>query len=102
MQRMTTARVGLVGIVVLVVGTVAPSAAGERGQPPNPAAGPTGGWKEIDRLVSEQKLEAGTAAIARLRARAKEAGDEAEWTKALLRETELRISLGGYETAVRF
>jgi uncharacterized protein YfaS (alpha-2-macroglobulin family) len=102
MQRMTTARVGLVGIVVLVVGMVAPSAAGERGQPPNPPAGPTGGWKEIDRLVSEQKLEAATTAIARLRVRAKETGDEAEWTKALLRETELRIALGGYETAVRF
>ena len=68
MQRMTTARVGLVGIVVLVVGMAGRGVAEEAN--PRPAAA-TGGWKEVDRLVSEQKLEAATAAIAKLRARAR-------------------------------
>ncbi|HEX3310207.1 MAG TPA: hypothetical protein VHS32_28465, partial [Streptosporangiaceae bacterium] len=89
---MTTARVGLVGIVMLVVGMSGRGLAEEQGQPPKPPVAPVaGGWKEVDRLVSEQKLEAATAVIAKLRARAKEAGDEAEWTKALLREAELRV-----------
>jgi hypothetical protein len=33
---------------------------------------------------------------------AAKAGDEPEWTKALIREVQLRIGLHGYETSVRF
>ena len=33
---------------------------------------------------------------------AQKAGDETEWTKALIREVQLRTGLHGYETAVRF
>lgn len=59
-------------------------------------------WKEIDRLVSEQKFEEAANAAARRREAAQKAGDEAEWTKALIREVQLRTGLHGYETAVRF
>ena len=59
-------------------------------------------WKEIDRLVSEQKFEEAAALVARRRQAAREGGDEAEWTRALIRETQLRTGLHGYETAVRF
>ncbi len=59
-------------------------------------------WKEIDRLVSEQKFEEAARLVAQRREEARKAGDEAAWTRALIRETQLRTSLHGYETAVRF
>ena len=98
---MTRARVA-VGLVLLAL-----AGGGLAGGKPRPArqapvAKSSDPWKEIDRLVSEQKLEAAAEAVAQMRERARHAGDEAGWTKALVRETELRIALHGYETAVRF
>ena len=59
-------------------------------------------WKEIDRLVSEQKLEEAAKAVAGIRAGARARGDAAGETQALVREVQLREALHGYETAVRF
>lgn len=59
-------------------------------------------WKDIDRLVSEQKLEEAAKAVAGIRAEARARGDAGEETKALVREVQLREALHGYETAVRF
>ncbi|NMO17926.1 hypothetical protein HPC49_17680 [Pyxidicoccus fallax] len=59
-------------------------------------------WKAIDALVDEQKVEAAAkGAEARLE-KARGSGDEAEWTRALVRTVQLRTGLHGYETAVRF
>jgi hypothetical protein len=66
------------------------------------AVQPAADWKEIDRLASEQKFEEAVAAMARLRQAARGRGDETEWTRALIREAQLRTGLHGYETAVRF
>ncbi len=59
-------------------------------------------WTEVDRLISEQKFEAAATATAELRTAAAEAGDEQGWTRALIKEVQLRTGLHGYETAVRF
>jgi len=59
-------------------------------------------WKEIDRLVGEQKLEAAATLAAALRAEAQAGGDGAGWTRGLVTEAQLRVGLHGYETAVRF
>ena len=67
-----------------------------------PPSSPDADWKEIDRLVSEQKFEEAAALAARRKQAARERGDEAEWTRALIREVQLRTGLHGYETAVRF
>ncbi len=67
-----------------------------------PTPGAPSSWKEIDRLVSEQKFEEAAKRVAERRAAAQKARDEAEWTKALIREVQLRTGLHGYETAVRF
>src|SRR5690349_10118854 len=67
---------------------------------PRPAADAT--WAEVDRLISEQKNEAAAALVAKIRARAEAEGDEEHWTQALVREVQLRTSLHGYETSVRF
>ncbi|HEV2064148.1 MAG TPA: MG2 domain-containing protein, partial [Thermoanaerobaculia bacterium] len=69
---------------------------------PTPSGGTLPDWKEIDRLVSDQKFEEAANAAARRREAAQKAGDEADWTKALIREVQLRTGLHGYETAVRF
>ncbi len=59
-------------------------------------------WKEIDQLVEEQKVEAAAQGAESRLAQAKAKGDEDEWARALIRTVQLRISLHGYETAVRF
>jgi alpha-2-macroglobulin len=71
-----------------------PSAARPKPVPDDP-------WAEIDRLIKEQKLEQAAAHIETLRAAAEQRGDGAAWARALVRTTEVRIALGGFETAVR-
>lgn len=62
---------------------------------------PKDSWAEIDRLIREQKLEQAATRIEALRAAAEQRGDTAGWTRALVRAMEVRIALGGFETAVR-
>src|ERR1035441_7434530 len=59
-------------------------------------------WKEVERLVSEQKFEEASRRVAKIRETARAAGDEADEAKALVREVQLRTALHGYETSVRF
>ncbi|MBX5483836.1 MAG: hypothetical protein IRZ16_18600 [Myxococcaceae bacterium] len=59
-------------------------------------------WQQIDQLVSEQKFEEALAATEDRLERAKELRDEDEWTRALIKATQLRIGLHGYETQVRW
>jgi uncharacterized protein YfaS (alpha-2-macroglobulin family) len=62
---------------------------------------PAADWSDVDELVDQQKLEAATPLVrARLDA-ARQAGDEAQWTKALVKLVQLRMAQHGYETAVR-
>ena len=59
-------------------------------------------WSEIDRLQDQQQLE---QASRRIEARLKQArtrGDGEDQTRALIRWTQLRVALHGYETAVRW
>ncbi len=57
-------------------------------------------WKDFDRLVSEQKFEEAARWVeARLERMRK---DPEEATRSLVRLTQLRMALHGYETAVRF
>src|SRR3990170_5173653 len=73
-----------------------------RADPPKTGEAKMSDWSAIDRLVSEQKLEEAAAAAENLLAAAKQRGDEAEWTKALIRWVGLRSALHGPETTVRF
>ncbi len=59
-------------------------------------------WTEVERLISEDKFEAASRLAGELRAAAQEAGDGEDWTRALIKEVQLRTGLHGYETAVRF
>jgi uncharacterized protein YfaS (alpha-2-macroglobulin family) len=59
-------------------------------------------WAQVDRLVSEQKFEEAARAAEKLRLAAQKAGNRGEWTRALIKEVQLRTGLHGYETAVRF
>jgi len=63
--------------------------------------GQTPSWAQIDKLVSEQKLEAAAVEAEKRLTAAKAGGDELEHARALIKVTQLRISLGGYETAVK-
>jgi uncharacterized protein YfaS (alpha-2-macroglobulin family) len=97
----------LAAILVVVVSAAALQAVTSPGD--GPESDPvtiTGGdpvsWKDVDRLISEQKFEAASEAVAKIREQAREAGDAKDWTRALVEETKLRMALHGYETAVRF
>ena len=58
-------------------------------------------WKEIQKLVDEQKLQGALDRVVVLREEAAKRADEAAWTRGLVQETQLRTALHGYETAVR-
>ncbi len=62
----------------------------------------TDGWRQFDQLTKEQKYEAASALAEKMLAEAKTAGPDEEWVRCLIRYTQLRIALHGYETAVRF
>jgi uncharacterized protein YfaS (alpha-2-macroglobulin family) len=62
---------------------------------------PVPSWKDIDRLVDEQKFQAALDAV-EIRLQAARGGtDDNELTRALVKATQLRTGLHGYETAVR-
>ena len=90
------------GLGPLVAGLAGILMVGGAPSPVHAAPTATPGWAEVDRLVGEQKFEQAATQVAALRQRARQAGDDAGWAKALIRETELRIGLGGYESAVKF
>ncbi len=56
----------------------------------------------VDKLVAEQKFEAAASECARVREAARKANDAPLWTWALIKESQLRTGLHGYETTVRF
>lgn len=62
----------------------------------------TEGWKQFEQLLEEQKHEAASALVDAMLEDARAAENNTEWTRCLVRNTALRISLHGYETAVRF
>ena len=66
------------------------------------AAVKTPTWKEVERLEGEQKFEEARSVVEEIRNLARKAGNGDEWTKALIREVQLRTALRGYETSVRF
>jgi alpha-2-macroglobulin len=60
------------------------------------------GWRQFDALTKEQKFEAASALAEKMLASARDSKNSPEWTRGLIRYTQLRISLHGFETAVRF
>ncbi|HKD10685.1 MAG TPA: alpha-2-macroglobulin family protein, partial [Thermoanaerobaculia bacterium] len=78
-------------------------ALGAQTSPSRVAPGASAGdWKDVDRMVSEQKFAEAAKVVDDLLARARAAKDDAAWTRALVRRAQLEIGLHGYETAVRF
>ena len=59
-------------------------------------------WKQVEKLTGEQKFEAATKEVEKIRAGAQKAGNDEEWAKALITTIQLRMALHGYETSVRY
>ncbi|MEW6366416.1 MAG: alpha-2-macroglobulin family protein [Acidobacteriota bacterium] len=110
---MRVTRTGLIMAVALVVaGSLSVGYKYLRADRPDEAK-PTGGavpgetpakvdWKEADKLISEQKFQQALEVVQKIRAAAEKSGDEDNWTRALIREVQLRSGLHEYETSVRF
>ena len=81
--------------LVLTIGLLALFTMNLAAQSPEPS------FKEVDRLISEQRYEAAAEMTEKLGESARQAGDAQAWTRALVRRTELRLALSGYATAVR-
>ncbi len=60
------------------------------------------GWSQYEQLIKDQKNEAALSLVEKMLSAARTGKNNTEWTRCLIRYTELRISLHGYETAVRF
>jgi uncharacterized protein YfaS (alpha-2-macroglobulin family) len=58
-------------------------------------------WQKVDKLIADQQLQAALELVTEMRERAQGAGDETEWTRALVREVQLQTALHGYEKSVR-
>ncbi len=59
-------------------------------------------WQEVDRLRGEDKYAAAAEVVREILQSARAAGNEDEWTRALIRSVQLGTALHGYETMVRF
>ena len=81
------------------MGALPPPAAPGSASAPDEAAKVS--WVEIDGLIDERRYQAALERVTGLRERAQQAGDEAEWARALVREVQLTTGLHGYETSVR-
>ncbi len=79
----------------------APTPSGEKAPPPRPPAVKNQKLDEVDQLVKDQKLEEASKKLDATIADARRRGDDDLIAFALVRRTQLRIALGGYETAVR-
>jgi len=60
---------------------------------------PATSWTEVEAALDEQRLADALKGIEALEARARRSGDEAGLARSLVRATQVRIALGGYETA---
>ncbi|MCK5378802.1 MAG: hypothetical protein KAJ78_05325, partial [Acidobacteria bacterium] len=58
-------------------------------------------WKNVDRLIADQKFQAALDMVEKLRDRATTEENTEVWTRALVEMTQLRVALHGYETAVK-
>ncbi|MFH1177314.1 MAG: MG2 domain-containing protein, partial [Acidobacteriota bacterium] len=65
-------------------------------------AAPAEGWKEVAKLVEDQKAAEALKRVEELGVAARAAGDEEGWTRGLIQQVQLRTALHGYEGAVRF
>lgn len=107
---MTSARRRLLAAALaLAASAVACSGCRRAGADPGPADPPPGdppvavggsSWAEVDRLIGEQKLAEAAKRLESLEAGARARRDDAELARVLIRQTQLGIALGGYETAV--
>ncbi|HEV7508440.1 MAG TPA: alpha-2-macroglobulin family protein [Thermoanaerobaculia bacterium] len=59
-------------------------------------------WDEIEKLMSEGRLEEALPKVEKLLDEARAAGDEETWTRMLVRATLVRAELGKFEDAARF
>ncbi len=59
-------------------------------------------WEQVKKLTGEQKYEAATKEVEKIRAAAEKAGNDQEWARALITMVQLRMALHGYETSVRY
>ena len=101
--RLSSLLAAALAFLAVLAGSASPGPKKPRAVAPvSPTPAPAASWKEVERLVADQKLEEASRRVDQILRAARARKDEAEWTKALVREVQLRIGLHGYETAVRF
>jgi hypothetical protein len=91
-------------VVVLSLGFIIGSPVQQKPKP-KPAEWSGGfmdGWKQFEQLANEQKYEAASTLVEKMLEKARSTKNSAEWTRCLIRYTQLRMALQGYETSVRY
>jgi alpha-2-macroglobulin len=98
---MTAVRQRLLLLALFVLPLIAVGACGSaQAECAAPAPPPAGAWREVDRLLDEQKLAEAAKLVDAIELRARAAADDAEVARALVRSTQIALALGGFETAV--
>jgi uncharacterized protein YfaS (alpha-2-macroglobulin family) len=88
--------------LLLLIALLTPAATPARKADADGAAQQASDWARVERLVAEQKFAEAAGAAEKLRQAAQKAGNRDEWTRALIKEVQLRTGVHGFETAVRF
>lgn len=100
--RLVRLAVAVGAVTALTAGALALAGRQAAADPPPPEDPPAAraDWREVDRLLSEQKLSEAAKILERLEAAARERGDDPDLARILVRQTQVGLALGGYETAV--
>jgi hypothetical protein len=88
--------------VALVLLSIVSSSSTQTRQAAKQATSPaTADWSQVEKLISEQKFQEAAQAAEKIRMTAQKSGNQDEWTRAFIKEVQLKTGLHGYETAVR-
>jgi hypothetical protein len=110
MARSRALVLALLLLPLAALGAACRPAGAEPGPPPTaggvpPASAPGGAaaaasWKRVDQLISDQKLAEAAKELEALEADARARKDDRDLARVLIRQTQVGLALGGYETAV--
>jgi uncharacterized protein YfaS (alpha-2-macroglobulin family) len=91
----------IVSLSLVSVGFVAMSQSDKKDPQPPSKTTADARWKEVDRLINEQKFNEALTVVDKILTDSQASGDQDNWTKALVRGFQLRSGLHSDEVAVR-
>jgi alpha-2-macroglobulin len=90
-----------VAVSLVLLSIVSISVTQTRPQAKKPPSTVPADWTAVEKLIAEQKYQEAAQAAEKIRMTEQKTGNQNEWTRAFIKEVQLKIGLHGYESAVR-